>query len=431
MKNKLRIAAASLILVMAAGYAMAEVIPMMPASVSVSQGSMMVQDVQQQEFKKLVISPRDKYLQLEPGKSKEFTVTVKNKEKESVATSVHVEIQPMMGSNTMDKSWIAVTPLEATIPAGGTQKYSVKVSVPSDASNGYYTAMVAFTNETIGEGPYGMPFKYYPNALNLNINVWTPPKIVVLNSYIYDRVKAADSYEYTVQLRNTATSAISINPQLDDSQSGGYIVYDGGYGGPQTMPAEWVTISAPSSVPAKSTANVTVKVNVPADARGQYITGINLNIDDPSIEEYNQRVQLSLDVWESPTEPFTKTFTVPAEMKGGKLKIEISASQYSYNIMGTGKTGKPAGKPTFQMTLTAPDGKVAATKVTKIVQRGSANPGMSYMPPWEIRSAGVYTEGYSTYSESYVVGDIKDGTWKLGILPGNVEMFDYTIEIEG
>ncbi|HIH44520.1 MAG TPA: hypothetical protein HA257_05440 [Candidatus Methanoperedenaceae archaeon] len=427
MKNELRIAAASLILVMAAGYVMAEVLPVMP----VSQPGMM-QDVQQQEFKKLVITPKDNYIQLEPGKTKEFTVTVKNKETESMATSVHVEIQPMMGSNTMDKSWISVTPLEATIPSGGTQKYTVKVSVPSDASNGYYPAMVAFTNETIGEGPYGMPFKYYPNALNLNINVWTPPKIVVLNSYIYDRVKAADSYEYTVQLRNNANSAISINPELDYNQMGGYVMYNGGYGGPQEMPQEWVTISAPSSVPAKSTANVTVKVNVPADARGQYVTGINLNIDDPSIDEYSQRVQLTLDVWESPTEPFTKTFTVPADMKGGKLKIEVSASQYPYNIMGPAKTGKPAGKPTFQMTLTSPDGTAAATKVTKIVQRGSANPGMSYAaPPWEARSAGVYSEGYSSYSETYVVSDIKDGTWKLGILPGNVEMFDYTIEIEG
>ncbi len=49
----------------------------------------------------------------------------------------------------MEKEWVTVTPGSAEIEAGGSQKFTVKASVPNDASIGHYGAQIAFTDEVI------------------------------------------------------------------------------------------------------------------------------------------------------------------------------------------------------------------------------------------------------------------------------------------
>lgn len=88
-----------------------------------------------------------------------------NKEKKPITVSPHVEIPPY-GEYVMDKEWITITPANAEIPAGGSQKYTIKTSVPKDASIGYYNAMVAFTDEIV-PAPSPQPFPNYVHTFSL------------------------------------------------------------------------------------------------------------------------------------------------------------------------------------------------------------------------------------------------------------------------
>ncbi|MCZ7381025.1 MAG: hypothetical protein O8C64_05580 [Candidatus Methanoperedens sp.] len=99
-----------------------------------------------QNFTKLEISPRYGNAQFQPGENKEMTVTIKNKETKSIKVSPIVVVPPF-GEYLMEKEWIIVSPANIEIPAGGSQKFAIKVVIPADASIGYYNANIAFTDK--------------------------------------------------------------------------------------------------------------------------------------------------------------------------------------------------------------------------------------------------------------------------------------------
>jgi hypothetical protein len=307
--------------------------------------------------------------------------------------------------------WISIKPESAKIPAGGSQKFAIKVNVPADASSGNSAVQIAFTNETIPM-PYPIPVPSYVHVFQLSIDVWTTPKIQIAPQYIYDSLQAGEEYDYEIKLKNIGKESINIDPKLSNDNPYGQM--------PAAFPDDAITITAPSKVPAGATEVVKVHVNVPADSKGAYNGGINLNIDDPSIREYEGRVQLSFNVWRQPTEAFVKSFSMK---EAAPLTIEVSSgfsNPYPYG-MGTNKK-----QPSFETKLVGPDGN-AALKVTKTVIKGGVSMG-GEMPPWELDSKGIYQDSGIQFIETYKANGSK-GEWKLKVLPNNTERFDYSITI--
>lgn len=366
------------------------------------------------DYKLVQISPKHEWFELKPGGEKEFTVTVENKDEEAVSTSPRIETLPFE-EYFVEEGWITVEPRSAEIKAGGEQEYTVTVKIPEDAEIGHYSAQIVFTNDTMPT-PYPAPFPMYVNSLMLSIHVWEPPKILIQPQYIHDRVEAGQSQEYEIQLENKGDKAIAIRPEI----GGGGQRY-----GPfeNTIPEGWLTIDAPANVDAKSKTTVKVTVNVPVDAKGQYEGTINLNIDDPSIEQWDQEVHIGLEVWKQPTKPFREDFTV---RQGEKITVEITTRQHAYDNYG----GEAAEKeePSFVVALTTPEGDKLKSAPSKTVKTGEIRLGMDYLPPREASSEGMYHVMSTEYRETYEITNATGGVWTLEILPRNAESFEYTIE---
>lgn len=380
-----------------------------------------------QNFTKLEISPRYGNLQLQPDESRELTVTIINKEKKPITVSPHMEIPPY-GEYVMDKEWITVTPANAEIPAGGSQKFTIKTSAPKDASVGYYNAMVAFTDETV-PAPSPQPFPNYVHAFSLSINVWTPPKVQIQKPYITDQLEAGKEYDYKIKLKNTGDKAVAIDPKLSQQDR----MY-GPYGAMESaFSDDAITITAPKEIAAGQSAEVNVHVKVPADAKGNYRGAIDLGIDDPSIrrDDWADMVRLEFGIWKQPTEPFVKTFTAKEAVP---VTIEISSNLFEgmYKYFAAGGSGnKNTKEPSFTVTLTGSDTKpIPLTKTKTVIKGGVSLGGMGTMlPPWESESEGIYQEMGTQYIETYTA-DISAGDMKLGIMPQNTQQFEYTITME-
>jgi len=240
---------------------------------------------------------------------------------------------------------------------------------------------------------------------------------VVQPQYIHDRVKAGQSHEYEIQFENKGDKAIAISPEI-----GGEERWHGPF--ENTIPEGWLTIDAPAKVEANSKATVKVTVNVPIDAKGRYESGINLNIDDPSIERWNQEVHIGIEVWKQPTTPFREGFAVK---QGDKFSVVVTAGQHAYDRYGGGAEEKE--EPSFDVTLTTPEGGKLTSEPSKTVKKGEVSLGMDYLPPWEASSEGMYHAMSTEYSETYEITNATGGAWTLEILPRNAERFEYTIEI--
>ncbi len=369
-------------------------------------------------FTKIDISPQFGNFRLQPGESKEMTVTVRNKEKNTVNVKPETVILPY-GGYVVDSGWITVTPGSADIPAGGSQKFTIKAEIPKDASIGSSSLQIAFTNETIPT-PYSQPFPSYIHTLQLSVDVWTPPKIQIMTPYINDQLEAGKEYDYEIKLKNTGDQAIGISPKLG-SDNMNY----GPYG--MTEPAlteDMIAITSPSSIPAGATDAVKIHIKVPADAKGYYSGYIDLGIDDPSVRDFEGRVQLSFNIWAQPAEAFVRSFNLT---EAAPITIEVSSNNYYYGYPYAGQKTN-VKEPSFETSLEGPDGK-AALNVTKTVIKGNVNMGGN-SPPWEIDSASIYQEMGVQYTVTYKT-DGSPGEWKLSVLPRNAQGFDYSITIGG
>jgi hypothetical protein len=369
-------------------------------------------------FTKIDISPQYGNFRLQPGESKEITVTVRNKEKKAVSVKPNTVILPYDGY-VVDTGWITVTPASAEIPAGGSQKFAIKASVPKDASIGNSGLQIAFTDEVMPT-PYPQPFPNYIHAFQLSIDVWTPPKIQIMMPYISDQLEAGKEYNYEIKLKNTGDQAIGIDPKL------GSDMY---YGGPYGMMApalteDSITITAPLSIPAGATDTVKIHVKVPADAKGYYNGYIDLGIDDPSVRDWEGRVQLNFNIWKQPAEAFVRNFSLK---EAAPITIEISSNNY-YSYPFPNGQGTNAKEPSFETSLEGPGGK-APLNVTKTVIKGNVNMGGD-RPPWEIDSASIYQEMGIQYMVTYRTDGLP-GEWKLSVMPMNTQGFDYSITIGG
>jgi hypothetical protein len=376
-----------------------------------------------QNFTKLEISPRYGNAQIQPGENKEMTVTIKNKEINSIKVSPIVVVPPF-GEYLMDKEWITVSPANIEIPAGGSQKFAIKVIIPADASIGYYNANIAFTDEKIPT-PYPEPFPNYVHSYSLSINLWAPPTIQISNSYINDQLEAGKEYDHKIKLKNTGDKAVSLDPKMSQQNQM--------YGGPGMMePAftdDAITLTSPKEIPAGGSIEVNIHTKVPPGVKGTYQGAIDLGIDDPSIrDEWADMINLAFGVWTQPTEPYVKTFNA---QEAAPVTIEVSSNIFGnmYGFFSGISNIKNKKDPSFAVTLTGSgNNAITLTKIKTIIKGGVSLGGMNGFPPWESESEGIYQEMGTQIIETYKA-DVPAGDLKLGIIPQNTQQFEYTISM--
>ncbi|MDY0386243.1 MAG: hypothetical protein RBT65_03760 [Methanolobus sp.] len=391
---------------------------------SISEEKMIVDDTEivldpDMDFAKLNINPRHSRMQLKPGSSDEITVTVINKDNKTITLEPKAVASPYE-ENIFDQRWISITPASKDIEPDAKQEFTIKVNIPEHADIGDYGIEITFTDDVLAT-PYPAPYPQYINSMHLYIDVWTPPKVQIQTPYLSDRVEAGEEYDYEIKLKNVADMDIAIDPKISDNQWNYYGPYN--MAGP-AFEDDAITITGPSTVKAGDTAVVNVHIEVPDDAKGAYNGAINLNIDDPSINEWEGQVQLNFNVWTQPDEPYIKKFITSTE---GTITIEVSSNEFNYGRwMGAGSQNEKA-EASFDVELEDVSGKVELDLI-KTTYSGTVTLGASEFPPWEIDGVGIYNDAAEVYVQTYEApGAI--GEWTLGILPVNTERFDYSITI--
>lgn len=394
------------------------------------------------EFDKLVVDPTYKYLQIQPGKSENFTVTVENRDNKTVKLNPRLLIIPYT-EKFIEESWISISPSEKSLKPGEKEEFEIKVNIPEDADIGNYAVLIAFA-EDVPEGDVAGYYPNFPGTMQLNVQVWVPPSVQILTPYVNDLVEAGENYTYEIKLKNTGDKDISLSPELIE---GGSVVYaetvssSDSVTSSSSMPGqafgnEAITVDAPDKIKAGQTAIVKLTLEVPADAKGSYSGSLDLNIEDPGIQEYQEKVSLSFRVLPVMTEPYETFFETNTEEP---ITIEVKAYQYGYGLYTNG--GNENLIPSFNISLKDPSGKEVTPTLTNKKYSGSVNIiEDSYPQPYpilydtkaagntETYTQGNYQGGTTTFVETYTVQGAA-GKWTLSILPKNTENFEYTVTI--
>lgn len=354
---------------------------------------------------KLEIIPQYSNIRLQPGENKEIIVTVRNRDKKPANINTNIGIM----NGFIDIGWITVTPTKAEIPVGKSAKFTIKVSIPKDASIGSSNIQIAFTDDILPNSE-PIPSPIYLNAFQLSVDIWTPPKLQIMVPNINGQLEAGNKYDYDIQVKNIGDKDIGIDPMLGND------MYYGPYG-ISILTDKSITIKAPKSIHAGEIGTIKIHIDVPKDARGFYNNYIDLGADDPSIREGEARISLSFNIWTQPKEPFIKKFTLD---NNSDITIEITSNYYNFPMsIGEWK------EPSFKTTIVGPEGE-ADLHMTKTVIKGNINMG-SDKPPWET-DTNSYQEMGNQYIFTYKTVGSK-GEWKLKILPENTPGFDYSIII--
>lgn len=403
------------------------------ADVSFIAGSEMDEGYCYPEFEKISVDPAYQYLQLKPGDSENFTVTVENNDNKTIALNPRLLIIPYT-ERFINESWIGISPSAKDLKAGEKEEFEIEVNLPENADLGNYAVLIAFT-ENVPEGDVAGYYPNYPGTMQLNLQVWVPPTIQILTPYVNDLVEAGDTYTYEIKLRNTGTRDIAISPELTE---GGDIIYYESvspYGGAiYAFGNDAIKIEAPEKVKAGETVIIKLILDVPADAKGSYTGTLDLNIDDPGISEYEGKVSLNFRILPIPEEPYETTFKAE---DNSTINIELSAYQYGYGLYTRG--GNRDLTPSFEVSLKDPSGKNVTPTLVSKKYSGSVNiiddtypqPYLPYISAriadgMETYNQGSYQGGTTTFVETYTVPGAA-GDWTLSILPKNTENFEYSI----
>ena len=374
-------------------------------------------------YTKLEIMPSYMNFVVEPGERKEMNVTVRNRDTKTAHVQPMIRQQPYAGPYVAERSWIDVTPASTDIAAGESAKFTFSVLVPAGTLRGTYSSMVTFTDEAYPSA-YPQPVPNYIHTLGLNINVASSPIIQISTPYISDQLESGSEYTYTVDVKNKGSTPLALNARIGDDS---YPMY-GPYGPQESlMDAKAFTISAPSTIPPGRNGTVTVKVNVPQNASGYYNGNVDLGIDDPSIRLEENRIQLNFLIWKQPVGGFSKKFVVPAQEP---ITIELTSAMPMMSPMTVTGTSSnmPRREPSFDATLTGPEGNANLVLVEKVI-KGSVNLGTAPLIT-NGDQPGQYQETGNQYIFTYSAQG-KPGQWTLAVMPKNTQSFEYKITLGG
>ncbi|OPY37119.1 MAG: hypothetical protein A4E35_01583 [Methanoregula sp. PtaU1.Bin051] len=370
-------------------------------------------------YTKLEIVPSYTNLNLEPGQSKEMTVTIRNRDTKTAHIRPSVISMPYAGPYTAESSWITITPAQADIPAGESARCTIKASVPEDTPRGSYSTQVAFSDETYPSA-YPQPFQNYIHTMSVSINVISSPVVRISTPYINDQLESGRLYTYEVELKNTGKKPVQLDPRIS---SDSYVSY-GPYG-VQTPPLDEKSfiIDAPRIIQPGTAGLLTIIVNVPAGGSGYYNGYVDLGIDDPGIRPDEGRIQLNFLVWKQPSGVFTKNFTL--SQRDTISVVLTSAMPVMYPPVPADPAWDiPRRDPSFDVSLFGPDGDVGMVLTEKEI-KGSVSLGGE--PALSSSSgAGQYMETSTQYVFTYTA-EGKPGKYSLMVTPRNTQAFEYRI----
>ncbi len=354
---------------------------------------------------KLVINPPYKHVRLKPGESTSFKVEVRNPTNRVVVLKPRVVVNPY-STYVVSPDWISISPKSTVLKPNGSVWVEVGVRVPKNAKKGFYSCDIVFTNDSIPV-PYGMP--RYVNALHLGLEVWIPPSVTITPKYITDFVEPGKDYVYTVELKNKANRSFSLNPQLTEPE---YIGTLGSF-----LSKNCVEIESPRKIPPNSAVYVKIHVHIPKNATGVLRGVVKMNVNDPGLEEWAQRVTLNLNVITKPSKPFVKVIRVENVTK---LTIRVT-SGFSGVLMPFGLSYRGGD---FDVRIVSPSGVVRVKP--KVVEKSVVTMG-SNVPSW-VRGEGEYKVVSISKTKEYVIKYPENGVWKVEITPKGCLQF--TVEVE-
>jgi hypothetical protein len=356
------------------------------------------------------INPSSYSSSLMAGSNQTFTVSFTNEGTETLNVAPRLVTLPYM-TNKLNESWVTISPTTADVASGSAQEFTIEISAPKDAENGYYQTAIAFADD-IELYTAGNTNPQYVNILDLSVNVQALPKLELQTTYISDSLEAGKDYEYTIKMKNVADKDITIDPKVMK-----YL-----YGGIQAFSEDLIEISAPSTIKAGEITNMTIRVPVPENATGSFSGNIDMNVDGKSNDGTSPQISLGFNIWRQPEIPYAKTFNTTT---ADPITIEVSTDTYDNNpwIRSPKKE-----EPSFKLNLKYNSSPVNLTLV-KTSQSGSVSLAGYYYPVWARDDSSIYQNNGNRYAETYSVpGAI--GNWELSILPKNTELFGYSITTE-
>lgn len=355
------------------------------------------------------INPTSLSMYLVAGNSEKFTVSFKNEGNETLVITPKVVSMSNSGNDTI-KSWIAVSPTNATVEPRALQEFTVEVNVPRYAESMNYQAAIAFTDDFLPNSTE------YVNSMKLDLFVQANTKIELQASYISDAVKAGQEYEYKMKIKNVADKDITIDPKVNrytyDNSLDTFALSD-----------DAIVISAPSVIKAGEIASMTIKVPVPENATGSYNGYIDMNVDGKANDGSNSQIGLNFRVMQQPTVPYVKIFNTTSTVP---IAIEVLTDTYD-PAMGL-RISPKSEEPSFEVKLKY-NSRFVPISPTKITQSSNVNTGEYYFPAWALDNSTIYQNTSNHYVETYSVSGAI-GTWELQILPKNTESFGYSITSE-
>jgi len=365
-------------------------------------------------YTRLYIDDRHQHLELKPGETESFTVTVENGEDEPVDVSPRVHIPPR-GERPIEKSWVTLEDGNTTLDAGEEREFEVTVSIPEGTELNQYGGVIAFTDETVSYP--GRPARPV-HGVSLHVEVWKEPTVRILSDrHTYTQVKAGDTFTREIVIENTGDQAVPVNPQLNTEQR-----HQRHYppGEQETLDRSWLEIDAPNEIDPGETATVEVTVSPPADAeRGDYRAQLDLGLKDPARPDdrsYWQQIDLGFQVWTQPDEPFETSFEVSEDAE--QVDLELSAGRPHH---GTSEMESPS----FDVTFVSPDGEEIDAERIRVTNRGSVSLGGDRRQP--VADDSTYSTGGEQQTFRYRVEDPESGSWSVRIMPESTMHFGYEI----
>ncbi len=349
---------------------------------------------QNYSYTKLMIIPKSKHFMAKPGDEFDFSVKIKNMDNRTVTIKPKLIPPPFPGINTIDESWVRIEPSEMTLNPNEEKELKVEITIPKDIERGSYSAQIALTNETV-QVPYS-PYPMYPNSIHVSIFVQVPPSVIIYPRLIYDKVEPGKTYTYNITIENTGNATFAMNPKLT---LGEFYAPEGKV---SYLTRDMVEIIAPKEIPPHSKVTVNVKVSFPEDASGSYRGCIDLNINDPNLEEWMQKVDLSFTVRAKPSKPFVKVFDV---YNVSKLNISITAMNYDGSVSDV------------DIKIYSPSGLLNVNP-TKIIESIKVTPQSSFTPiPYPKSTvSGEYKVSSWTKTFVYSIESPENGKWRIEVL---------------
>jgi hypothetical protein len=366
-----------------------------------------------EEYVRLYIEDEYRHLELKPGESETFSVTIENGDETDVEITPDVFVPELGNQRPVKPDWVTIEPGDVTLEPDEEETFDVTVDVPEDAELARYQGTIALTDRTVSyENRPPRPV----HSAGFSLTVYKEPIVrITQGDYLHARAQAGDTIERTITIENTGDQSVPLNPTLDIDSNRHY------HGGDrQQLQRSWIDIDAPSQVAAGETVDVTVTIDVPGNAaRGHYDTEFSLGLKDPhrrDDNQYWQRIDLSLEVWEQPDEPFETTVQIEDETE--TVSVTLDAGR-NYR-----RGASDVEAPTFDVVFVAPNGTVVPPEKVTRTQSGSVN--LADDDPHALEQ-GAYSADGERHTVTYEVDSPESGEWTVRIMPHNAMYFGYEI----